>query len=111
MKKLFTTIILLGLVFGISLGLEAVSKKSRQAYVTKWESLLTPEIKECILNEKICLGMGIDDVKASWGKPDSISKSVGKWGRHEQWVYILSSYSYKRKYLYFEQGKLTSWSD
>ena len=43
-------------------------------------------------------------VRASWGKPDDINRSVGPWGVHEQWVYGY-------KYLYFEDGSLTSWQD
>ena len=40
----------------------------------------------------------------SWGQPDDINRSVGSWGVHEQWVY-------GDEYLYFENGKLTSWQD
>jgi hypothetical protein len=40
--------------------------------------------------------------KTSWGEPNSINRSVGKWGVHEQWVYEGGDY------LYFENGKLTS---
>ena len=38
------------------------------------------------------------------GSPKDINRSVGSWGTHEQWVY-------DGEYLYFENGKLTSWQD
>jgi hypothetical protein len=52
------------------------------------------------------LGMTAKQVieNTSWGKPNSINTSGGKWGIHEQWVYDGS-------YLYFENGKLTSWQN
>ena len=40
----------------------------------------------------------------SIGSPNDINKSTGSWGVHEQWVY-------RNKYLYFENGKLTSWQE
>jgi hypothetical protein len=40
--------------------------------------------------------------QTSWGKPESINRSTGSWGVHEQWVYG------GRNYLYFENGKLAS---
>ena len=46
--------------------------------------------------------MAIDGV----GKPDEINKTTGSWGIHEQWVYRK-----KNIYLYFENGKLTSYQD
>lgn len=46
--------------------------------------------------------MAIDGV----GKPDEINKTTGSWGIHEQWVYRK-----KGIYLYFENGKLTSYQD
>ncbi|MEG9326555.1 hypothetical protein V6B16_01280 [Salinimicrobium catena] len=39
------------------------------------------------------------------GEPDDINKSVGSWGTHEQWVYGNGFY------LYFENGKLTSFQN
>lgn len=40
--------------------------------------------------------------KESWGEPESINKTTGSYGTHEQWVY--GSYNY----LYFENDKLTA---
>lgn len=41
------------------------------------------------------------------GKPDDVNETVGSWGRHEQWVYNISSK--ETHYYYFENGILTSW--
>lgn len=48
-------------------------------------------------------------VLESWGVPHDTNRSVGSWGIHEQWIYKKGKYdSY---YLYFENGKLTSWQE
>lgn len=57
-----------------------------------------------ILNHNIWLGMTPEMARLSIGNPSEINKSTGSWGIHEQWVY-------EKKYLYFENGKLTSWQD
>lgn len=60
------------------------------------------------------MGMTTAEVKASWGKPDDINRSVGSWGVHEQWIYYkISTFglSYTTQYLYFENNILTGWQD
>jgi|WetSurMetagenome_2_1015567.scaffolds.fasta_scaffold06003_7 hypothetical protein len=57
-----------------------------------------------IINKKVKIGMTKNMVLDSWGEPDDINRSVGSWGVHEQWVY-------GENYLYFENGKLTSFQD
>jgi len=44
--------------------------------------------------------------RESLGRPNDINKSTGSWGVHEQWVYDT-----KDLYLYFENGKLTSFQN
>lgn len=52
------------------------------------------------------IGMTKSQVENStWGKPNKINKTTTKYGIHEQWVY--SNY----KYLYFDDGILTSIQD
>ncbi|WP_243374601.1 hypothetical protein [Geotalea sp. SG265] len=58
-----------------------------------------------IANGKIFIGMTKDEAVASWGKPQDINRSAGSWGINEQWVYG------DRTYLYFKNGRLTSWQD
>lgn len=54
-------------------------------------------------SEGVTIGMSKDDVIASsWGRPESINKSIYSFGVHEQWVYG------GRNYLYFEDGRLAS---
>lgn len=55
---------------------------------------------------KIWIGMTDEQCKISIGEPTKINRSVGSWGTHEQWIYSKSDV-----YLYFENGKLTSWQD
>jgi len=57
-----------------------------------------------ILNHSIWIGMTDDMAIESIGSSKSINKSVGSWGVHEQWVY-------EKRFLYFENGKLTSWQE
>lgn len=59
-----------------------------------------------ILNGKLFTGMTKEMVIESIGKPDDINKTTGPWGVHEQWVY-----DKKNMYVYFENGKLTSWQE
>lgn len=58
-----------------------------------------------ISKSNINIGMSNKAVIASWGVPDRVNKTVGKWGVHEQWIYG----DYSVTYLYFENNKLTSW--
>ena len=59
---------------------------------------------ELVYNKNIALGMTKNMVIDCIGNPDDINKTIGAWGVHEQWVY-------RHKYLYFENGKLTSWQE
>lgn len=58
-----------------------------------------------VASRKINLGMSKQMVIDSWGNPEDVNRTVGGWGVHEQWVYGSGTY------LYFENGKLTSWQD
>ena len=50
------------------------------------------------------VGMNKKMAIISLGRPNDINRTVGSWGVHEQWVY-------DNLYLYFENGKLTSFQD
>jgi hypothetical protein len=54
---------------------------------------------DLILNNKIKVGITEEVAKLSWGEPESINRSTSG----DQWVY-------DNQYLYFENGKLTSWN-
>ena len=84
-------------------------KKRRDKALQEWHAKIdslpdSDYIKSVVRNRKICLGMSDKAALLSWGKPDDINRSVGSWGKHEQWVY-------GSNYLYFENGKLMSWQD
>lgn len=76
-------------------------EKDRQARI---RSKYSKETAAKILDGKIWIGMTDEMARDSWGKPNSINRSVGSWGVHEQWIY--NDFN-----MYFENDKLTSWQD
>ncbi len=74
----------------------------KEALINKYTLKYGSTIAKKIVNGYIWLGMTKEMAIDSWGHPDDINKSVGSWGVHEQWIY-------GNQYLYFENGKLTSW--
>lgn len=61
--------------------------------------------------ERLALGMTAEMALASWGKPSDINRSVGSRGVNEQWVYRALIAPYSTRYIYFENGVLTSWQE
>jgi uncharacterized protein YdaU (DUF1376 family) len=61
-------------------------------------------IQELVAQKKICRGMTTQQVIASWGKPNSVNRTVTGYGKQEQWVY-----EGRDAYLYFDDGILTSY--
>lgn len=54
--------------------------------------------------EGVRIGMSQEEVRqSSWGRPNSINRTVNSNSTHEQWVY-----GGGHNYLYFEDGRLTS---
>jgi hypothetical protein len=80
---------------------EAQAKQAAKARLEEYVQA-HPEYREAILAKKVGLGMSTDDVIASWGRPDHVNTTVTAYGKHEQWVY-------GNTYLYFEDGRLTSY--
>lgn len=75
---------------------------------TDWDM----ETRDLVLARKIRLGMTEEQVQLSWGSPDKKNRTVLKTSVHEQWVYDRSfSTKIDCTYLYFEDGKLTSWQE
>jgi hypothetical protein len=52
------------------------------------------------------IGMSDADAQTSLGRPDHINRTVNSNGKREQWVY-----ENKNLYLYFDNGKLTSYQE
>lgn len=58
-----------------------------------------------ICNKEVAIGMTMDMVRDSWGKPTDVNRTRYSWGTNEQWVYGLG------KYIYFENNKVTAIQD
>lgn len=54
---------------------------------------------------KIWIGMTREMAVDSRGEPEDINRTVTNYGTSEQWIYS------SKNYLYFDNGKLTSWQD
>lgn len=65
----------------------------------KYKERFGEETWNTILNEKLIVGMTEEMVRLSWGKPKKINRSSDR----DQWVY-------KDQYIYFENGKMTSFN-
>jgi len=109
MRKLLFLLVCLSLLLSSCAltTVQALEQKRREDYI-RINPDIEPRYKEAILSAKIMLGMSSDQVLASWGRPDKIHRSVGRWGVHEQWIYGKTPYAY---YLYFENDKLVSWQE
>jgi len=70
---------------------------------------LSDEQCQQIAGGQVWLGMTYEMAEASWGKPVDVNLSVDVWGQHAQCVYRIGDYYSTTKYLYFENGYLTSW--
>lgn len=84
---------------------ESLKKTSNEMISIDRKDEEESEKKKLINSGRIKLGMTKEEVKQAWGEPRKINRNVGSYGVHEQWVYSSG------KYLYFENGILTSWQD
>lgn len=76
-----------------------------QARAERYEALKKKYGKgtaDLMMEGKVRIGWSKQMCIEGWGEPESINRSSGSWGVHEQWVYGGGNY------LYFENGKLTS---
>ena len=83
-----------------------IASDRRKWYVDRHPDL-SSRTREAILKGIVHLQMTSEQVRASIGLPDDINRTVYSFGVHEQWVYG----KYGDRYLYFEDGILTSWQD
>lgn len=77
--------------------------REREAYI-KAHASLGEEDKDAIRRGRVVLGMDTYSVWKCVGLPDRTNKSVSARGTREQWAY-------SNRYLYFENGILTSWQE
>lgn len=65
-----------------------------------------------IRDRRLLIGMNEEQVLLIKGAPYEINRSIGSWGTHEQWIYRGKHEQNERTvYLYFQNGKLTSWQE
>jgi len=81
------------------------------AYFKREHPTWTDATCTLVAAESLALGMTAEMALASWGKPSDINRSVGSWGVNEQWVYRALIAPYSTRYIYFENGVLTSWQE
>ncbi len=60
------------------------------------------EVCRLIADRQIAIGMTKDQVRAAWGRPQSVNSTVYASGTHEQWVYGAG------QYVYFEGDVMTT---
>ena len=75
--------------------------KKRQLILKKYGKINADLIRRNFVK----IGWTEDMCVYSWGKPSDINRTITKYGINEQWVYD------DNRYLYFENGKLTSIQD
>jgi len=69
-------------------------------YIKRFGKTVYSKLKE----NRFWIGMTKEMAIISLGSPNDINRTVGTWGVHEQWIY-------ENRYLYFENGKLTSYQN
>lgn len=77
-----------------------LEKELEKEYIKKYGQKTYDKLKEGYY----WIGMNREMATISLGRPKDINRTVGFWGVHEQWVY-------DDIYLYFENGKLTSYQN
>lgn len=83
--------------------------KQQQRDFLKNEKQYPDEIIEDIISGRLRPGMTKEQVLYSWGRPDDVYESGGPQAVQEQWVY--KRLNDKTQYVYFYNGRLTSWRD
>ena len=81
-------------------------EKLKKERLNRLHYTFTDEEIRKIEDQEIWIGMTTNAAIEMFGYPSDNNRSTGSWGVHEQWVYKT-----KDMYLYFENGKLTSWQD
>ena len=102
---LYTVAVVLALVL-LGLFVQSLAPTAEELCVAHptWSAMDCQRISEGI----IWLGMDAEQLQASWGRPADINRTVSAYGVREQWVY---RYSSTTRYVYLEDGIVTSWQD
>ncbi len=114
MLKKIAALAALLVVFGLEAGcIAGTTLGSRQKYVASNPGL-DPQIKAAIIEGTLCMGMSERDVVASIGYPDRVNRDTYQYGTRAQFCYneIGGNFNFNRfRYVYFENGRVTSWSE
>lgn len=84
---------------------DAEKRKQENPKLNRLSKKYGDAIAKKIINRELWIGMTNDMAIEVLGTPDDINRTTTAYGVREQWVYNYG------KYLYFENGKLTSWQD
>jgi len=79
------------------------SDKAAAELQAKCDALPAQE-RAIVARKELQLGMSEQALRCSKGEPQTIHQSVGSWGVRKQFVYV-------GRYVYVENGKVTSWSE
>lgn len=91
---------------GRHLRAKATTKRAQEvAYGAKLHGFAEGD-EHAVLTREPRLGMTPCAAVAAYGRPDADNVSVGAWGTDQQYVYRA-----RRLYLYFRDGKLTSYQE
>ncbi len=120
MRKLMMLLVIAGML--ISVGCQSQKQKSRSSTLVWLENhfqevsknnknyyALREDLRSTCPQTKI--GMASTEIVDLWGNPGKTNHLSGSWGIHSQWIYklILKRSYWSPMYLYFENGRLTSW--
>ncbi len=85
------------------LAAEKELKKQKKALRDKYKKYKwAKKVWNSIETGKVFIGMSKVQATLAWGEPDSVNRTIGRWGEHQQWVYS------DKSYLYFENGILNA---
>ncbi len=90
----------------------AVSQKAKARYIGHHPEM-SEQVKAAILGGYLIMGMTEGQVTASIGMPDRVNEDTYEFGTRTQYCYenIGTRFNFNRyRYVYFENGKVTSWS-
>lgn len=83
-------------------------KKQTEKEIEEWKKGVIAKygnkVGQKLVDGYYWVGMTAEMARVSLGEPETINKSVGTWGVHEQWVY-------GSIYLYIEKGKVASYQN
>ena len=100
---------LLILMIFLSCTLPPTAQERRNKYL-KSHPNFSWEVKNDIREGKVSIGMTKEQVRASWGAPDDINKTITEHSYQEQWVYneLRNGISFPERYVYFDRSGIVT---